>query len=89
MRASFKTDINAQHFGRKLSVADQACFKDSRVQGSGHDSEVEFRSARQNTLLQILHVLRRLDAALAQSLLDSYDQLAIAARRYPNGVETM
>jgi hypothetical protein len=52
-------------------------------------NEVQFNSSRQNTLFQVLHVLRRLDPALSESLLDSHDQLAIAARRYPNGLETM
>jgi hypothetical protein len=54
-----------------------------------YPDEVHFTSPRQNTLFQVLHVLRHLDAALAQSLIDSHDQLAVAARRYPNGLETM
>src|SRR5260370_39729875 len=56
---------------------------------AGYMNEVHFSSPRQNTLFQILPVLRRLDPALAQSLLDSHQQLAVAARRYPNGLETM
>jgi hypothetical protein len=52
-------------------------------------NEIHFSSPRQNTLFQILHVLRHLDSPLAQSLVDSHDQLAVAARRYPNGLETM
>lgn len=54
-----------------------------------YPDEIRFTSPRQNTVFQILHVLRYLDPALAQSLIDSNDQLAIAARRYPNGLETM
>jgi hypothetical protein len=57
--------------------------------GAGYPDEIRFTSPRQNTLFQILHVLRHLDPALAQSLIDTNDQLAIAARRYPNGLETM
>src|SRR5262249_27010697 len=56
---------------------------------SGYRNEIHFSSHRQNTLFQILHVLRHLDPTLAQSLVDSHDQLAVAARRYPNGLETM
>jgi hypothetical protein len=55
----------------------------------GYSKEVQFTSPRQNTLFQILHVLRDLDPALAESLINSNDQLAAAARRYPNGTETM
>ena len=56
---------------------------------SGYPHEIHFTSPRQDTLFQILHVLRRLDPALAQSLIDSNDQLAAGARRYPNGLETL
>ena len=54
-----------------------------------YSNEVEFTSPRQNTLFQILHVLRHLDPTLAESLIDSHNQLAVAARRYPNGLETL
>jgi hypothetical protein len=56
---------------------------------SGYPHEIHFTSPRQNTLFQILHILRHLDPALAQSLINSHDQLALAARRYPNGLETL
>ena len=56
---------------------------------AGYPNEIRFTSQRQNTLFQILHILRHLDPALAQSLIDSHDQLAAGARRYPNGLETM
>jgi hypothetical protein len=56
---------------------------------SGYPSEIRFTSHRQNFLFQILHILRHLDPALAQSLIDSHDQLAAGARRYPNGLETI
>jgi hypothetical protein len=52
-------------------------------------NEIHFSSPRQNTLFQILHVLRHLDPALALLLIDSHDELAVAARRFPNGLETM
>ena len=70
-------------------VVERAVSEPDAAMSAGYMKEVQFRSTRQNTLFQILHVLRRLDPALAQSLLDSYDQLAVAARRYPNGLETM
>ncbi len=56
---------------------------------SGYTNEVHFTSLRQDTLFQILHVLRHLDPTLAQSLIDSHPQLALAARRYSNGLETL
>jgi hypothetical protein len=56
---------------------------------AGYPSEIRFTSDRQHTLFQVLHILRHLDPALAQSLVDSHDQLATAARRYPNGFETI
>jgi hypothetical protein len=36
-----------------------------------------------------VHILRRLDAPLAESLIASHEQLAAAARRFPNGIETI
>jgi hypothetical protein len=71
------------------TVVDRALSQPDAATSAGYANQVKFTSARQNTLFQILHVLRRLDPALAQSLLDSNDQLAVAARRYPNGMETM
>ncbi len=56
---------------------------------AGYPSEIRFTSQRQNTFFQILHILRHLDPALAQSLIDSHDQLAAGARRYPSGLETI
>ena len=42
---------------------------------AGYSSEIRFTSHRQG-LFQILHILRHLDPGLAQSLIDSHDQLA-------------
>jgi hypothetical protein len=56
---------------------------------AGYPDEIRFTSSRQHTLFLILHVLRHFDPALAQSLIDSHDQLFTAARRYPNGLQTM
>jgi hypothetical protein len=70
-------------------VVERAVSEPDVATSAGYMDEVQFSSTRQNTLFQMLHVLRRLDPALAQSLLDSHDQLAVAARRYPNGLETM
>jgi hypothetical protein len=54
-----------------------------------YQDEVEITSLRANTLFQILHVLRRLDATLAESLIAANSQLAAAARRFPNGMESI
>ena len=56
---------------------------------AGYPNEIHFTSSRQHTLFLILHVLRHFDPAPAQSLIDSHDQLSAAARRYPNGLQTM
>jgi hypothetical protein len=56
---------------------------------AGYGDGIHFTSQRQNTFFQILHVLRHLDPALAQSVIDSNDQLAAGVRRYPNGMQTM
>jgi hypothetical protein len=71
-----------------MVVAEAADELDTET-SAGYANEVHFTSAGQNTLFQVLHVLRHLDPALAQSLIDSHDQLAAGARRYPNGLETM
>jgi hypothetical protein len=56
---------------------------------AGYHNEIHFSSSRQHTLFQILHVLRHFDPALAQSLIDRFDEVSAAARRYPNGLQTM
>jgi hypothetical protein len=50
---------------------------------------VRFTSTRENTLFQILDVLRHLDPPLAESLIAGHEQLAAGARRFPNGMESM
>ena len=40
-------------------------------------------------MFEVLHILRHLDAPLAESLIADHEQLDAAARRYPNGVETI
>ena len=50
---------------------------------------VEITSGRENTLFQILHILRHLDEALAKSLIAGHQQLATAARRFPYGLESL
>lgn len=74
--------------GARMIVAQAAEEPDAGI-SARYPDEVHFTSPRQNTLFQVLHVLHHLDPALAQSLIDSHDQLAVAARRYPNGMETM
>ena len=71
------------------TIVDQAAQEPDSGASSGYANEIHFCSRRQDTLFQILHILRHLDLTLAQSLIDSHDQLAVAARRYPNGLETM
>jgi hypothetical protein len=71
------------------TIVDRAIKEPDSGTSSGYASEVRFTSRRQDDLFRILHVLRHLDPALAQSLVDSHDQLAVAARRYPMGLETM
>ena len=70
-------------------IVDRAMAEPDTGTSSSYGNEIHFSSCRQNTFFRILHVLRHLDPALAQSLVDSHDQLAVAARRYPNGMETM
>jgi len=51
--------------------------------------DVHITSSREHVLFEVLHILRHLDATLAESLIATHPQLATAARRYPNGFETM
>ena len=53
------------------------------------DEPVTITSTRQHTLFQILSVLRQLDPELAESLIGNNSQLSAAARRYPNGMDTI
>jgi hypothetical protein len=50
---------------------------------------LEITSLREHTLFQILHILRHLDNELAESLIGRYEQLAAAARIFPNGIESI
>ncbi len=61
---------------------------DTRISAS-YANEIHFSSQRQHQLFEILHVLRVLDPALAQSLIESHDQLAIAVHRFPDGLATI
>ncbi len=71
------------------SIVAEAAEKPDSGTMAGYMDQVRFTSPRQNDLFRILHILRHLDPALAQSLIDSNDQLAVAVRRYPNGEETI
>ncbi len=51
--------------------------------------DVHITSSRARVFFEVLHILRALDPALAESLIASHEQLAAAAQRYPNGIETM
>lgn len=50
---------------------------------------VEITSVREHFLFRLLHILRKLEPALAESLIGRYEQLAAAARRFPNGIESV
>jgi hypothetical protein len=54
-----------------------------------HDQTVRITSGRMHSIFTILHVLRRLDAPLVESLIGEHEQLATAARRFPNGMESV
>jgi hypothetical protein len=58
---------------------------------ASYDTEgtVRITSGREHTLFQILHILRRLDGPLAESLIAGHRQLAAAARRFPNGMDSV
>lgn len=71
------------------TIVDQAVKEPDAGTSASYPNEIHFSSPRQDMLFQIFHVLRHLDPAVAESLLVSQDQLAIAVRRYPNGMETM
>jgi hypothetical protein len=79
----------AEALGLAREIVNRAAEEMDAGTSAGYPDEVRFSSVRQHTLFQIFHVLRHLDPALAQSLIDSHDQLAAAVRRYPNGLETM
>jgi len=56
---------------------------------AGYGDDIRITSSRSHVLFEVLHVLRHLDPPLAESLIADHEQLAVAARRYPNGYETM
>ncbi len=70
-------------------VVDQSVAEPDTGGSAGYMDEVRFTSPRQHHLFEVFHILRRLEPGLAQSLLETNEQLATAARRYPNGLETM
>jgi len=55
----------------------------------GPEGTMEITSGREHKLFQILHILRRVDQPLAESLIAGHQQLANAARRFPNGMESV
>jgi hypothetical protein len=58
---------------------------------STYDQEgtIKITSSREQTLFQVLHILRRLDQPLLESLLSSHPQFAAAAQRFPYGMESI
>jgi hypothetical protein len=71
------------------TIVDRSAEEPDAGTSCGYPDGIHFSSPRQHMLFQVLHVLRHLDPALAQSLVNSHEQLAAATRRYPNGLETM
>jgi hypothetical protein len=53
------------------------------------EGTVRITSERAHTFFQIFHILRQVDAPLAESLIAGYDQLAAALQRFPNGMESV
>jgi hypothetical protein len=53
------------------------------------EGSVRITSGREHTLFQILHILRQVDGPLAESLIAGHEHLAAAARRFPNGMESV
>jgi hypothetical protein len=56
---------------------------------AGYENEARFTSTRAYVLFEVLHILRHLDVPLAESLIADHEQLAVAARRYPDGHDTI
>jgi hypothetical protein len=56
---------------------------------AGYGDELRFTSTRAYVLFEVLHILRHLDVPLAESLIADHEQLAAAARSYPNGHDTI
>ena len=56
---------------------------------AGFGEGIGFTSSREHVLFEVLHILRHLDPLLAKSLIAGHQQLAFAARRYPDGQETI
>jgi hypothetical protein len=79
--------------GEALTVAheivDRALKEPDTGASADYMNEIHFSSPRQHHLFEILHVLRHLDPNLAESLIEFQDQLAVAVRRFPYGMETM
>ena len=59
------------------------------LQASFDEGRLLFTSGREFTLFEILHIVRRLDPPLAEQLSRAHEQLAVAARRYPKGWESI
>jgi hypothetical protein len=56
---------------------------------AGYGDDIRITSSREHVFFEVLHILRHLDAPLAESLIADHEQLAVAARRYPNGHESI
>lgn len=89
-----------QHHWKQLSqpealdiaqeIVRDALDKPDRPTRAGYgEGNPAFTSVRENTFFRMWHVLLHLDAPLAASLLAGHEQLAVAVRRFPKGLETM
>jgi hypothetical protein len=70
-------------------IVRDALDKPDQLTKAGYMEEIVITSARENTIFQMWPVLLHLDAPMAQSLLAGHEQLAVAVRRFPAGMETI
>ena len=56
---------------------------------AGYGEGIRITSSREHVFFEVLHILRHLDAPLAEFLIANHTQLAAATRRYPDGHETI
>lgn len=77
-------DVTKEIVGAALEDPDQAISAQYDPEGS-----VEITSGREHRLFQMLHILRCLDPLRAESLIADHPQLASAARRFPDGMDSV
>jgi hypothetical protein len=76
-------DLVRELVDRTIAEPDNTAFS------ARYPDEVVFTSSRENTFFHLLHALRVLDPTLAEWLIAAHSQLAAAAERFPEGLQTM